>query len=209
MHLPAELVRNLGTNAVIAGMPPPRPPDAAAANLIVSVGRLSPEKGHDVLLRAFARLPRTLDARLVIAGDGPGRSGLEALAQSLAIAPRVRFAGFVPDPGSLLARAALFVSASRFEGLGNAMVEALAWGVPVVSTDAPYGPREILAGGALGRLVPVGDAAALADAIEASLQQSHDPEPLRRRALDFTVERAAHAFRALLIEAGVPLPPAP
>jgi len=147
---------------------------------ILTVGSLKPEKQHDCLLRAFARLPGS--PSLMILGGGDLLASLEALAEELGIADRVAFPGFTADPWPHYASADLFVLSSRFEGLPLVLVEALHAGLPVVSTDCRSGPREILADGAFGALVPPGDEAALAAAMEAALQRPHDPEPGRRRA---------------------------
>src|SRR5262249_58972800 len=102
------------------------------------------------------------------------------------------------DPFAVFRRAELAVSSSRYEGFGNAVVEALACGTPVVATDCPYGPREILDDGRYGELVPVGDADALAAAIDTALDQPVDRKTLMRRGFDYTAERAAESFLALV-----------
>jgi glycosyltransferase involved in cell wall biosynthesis len=165
--------------------------------LIVSVGRLSPEKDHRLLLRALALLPRARDWRLALVGDGPERPALEALAARLGLSNRITFAGYVRDPFAWMMRARIAVCSSIYEGLGNAVIEALACGTAVVSTDCPYGPREILKDGRYGTLVPVGDAAALAAAIMAALEQPVDRKDVMRRGLDYTAERAAACFLEL------------
>ncbi|WP_052732095.1 glycosyltransferase [Devosia geojensis] len=205
---PAQVV-NLGTNAVLTDMGARAPDGTREAGLIVNVARLSREKDHETLLLAFASLIRTHPARLVIVGDGPERARIEQTIAMLGLAGHVTLAGFLADPTPLLARAALFASASRHEGLGNALIEAMALGVPVVATNAPHGPREVLAGGRLGALVPVGDAEALADAMAGALDAPPAPEALRARASDFTVARAAARFANLLRERSLlpaPLP---
>lgn len=171
--------------------------------LVVSVGRLSEEKGFATLLDAMALVRKRRPVRLVIVGEGPDRANLEARIKSLQLDSTVELAGFHSNPDTFLERAQLFVSSSRYEGLGNVIIEALACGVPVVSTDAPYGPREILQDGRWGDLVPVGDARALADAIEQRLGQSDDGQKGKQRAADFTVENAAATFLDILKEMGV------
>jgi glycosyltransferase involved in cell wall biosynthesis len=163
-------------------------------NLIVSVGRLSREKGHMSLLQAVAQLDRDRPWRLALVGDGDERQRLERFAHENGVADRIVFAGYQPDPFSWLMRARVAVIPSRYEGFGNAIVEALACGTPVVATDCPYGPREILADGEYGTLVPVGDAPALASAIRDALGRPADRTRLRVRGLAYTSERAAASF---------------
>lgn len=165
---------------------------------ILTVGSFKAVKNHPLLLRAFARLAHLPSARMMFLGAGSGEVALRALAQELGIADRVIFAGFHPDPTPFYRTADLFVLSSDYEGFGNVIVEALASGTPVVSTDCPSGPSEILEGGRYGTLVPVGDEHALAKAIEAALSNKHDPERLRQRAMDFAPEIAASRYLELL-----------
>ena len=130
--------------------------------VVVSVGRLTPQKNHELLLRAAARM--SIPPRIVLVGDGPERTRLEAVAEDLGIS--VDFRGADPNPYPVIASADVFVLPSRFEGFGVVLVEALALGTPVISTDCPHGPAEILGNGEYGELVPVGDEASLAQAIE-------------------------------------------
>ena len=206
----SEKVVNLGTNAILTTAQLQTlvaAPDHRDPHLIVNIGRLSPEKDHGTLLQAFATLCQSRPVRLVIIGDGPDRPRLEQQACRLGVDRRVTFAGFVADPLPLLQRAALFVSSSRQEGLGNALIEALACGLPVVATDAPHGPREVLAGGRFGALVPVGDAAALADAMARTLGHCPSRQELQARAADFSVERATRRFVAILAAHDLLQPP--
>jgi glycosyltransferase involved in cell wall biosynthesis len=163
-------------------------------DLIVSIGRLSPEKDHRTLLRAVSLLPAERPWRLAIVGEGPERAALEALAHQLGIAAQVIFTGPVADPFPWMMQARVAVCSSLYEGLGNAIIEALACGTPVVSTDCPYGPREILQDGRYGTLTPTGDAAAMAEAVAAALDAVPDRRALMRRGLDYTAARAAEAF---------------
>jgi len=169
------------------------PPDANTGSIptIITVGRLAYQKDHHTLLRAFALARSRLDARLVLVGQGPLRDELTALARELGISDRVIFAGWQQNPFAWMANADLFVLSSRFEGFGNVIIEAMACGLPVVSTDCPSGPGEILAGGDAGILVPVGDAQALADAMCAVLGDSKLRAQLadksRRRAPEFDI----------------------
>lgn len=145
--------------------------------VIVGVGRLTRQKDFATLLRAFAQVRRRRPARLVILGEGEDRAELEALAGELGVAGDVALPGFRDDAMAYMSRAALFVLSSAWEGLPTVLIEALAAGTRVVSTDCPSGPREILQDGRLGALVPVGDAAALAQAIGAALDRPPEPVP--------------------------------
>ena len=120
------------------------------------------------------------------------------LAAELGIARQVLFPGYVNDPAACYEGLDLFVLTSTTEGFGNVLVEAMAAGVPVVSTDAPYGPREIMRDGALGPLVPVGDHQALAEALHRLLDRPTDPVLLRQRASDFEVDKIGDRYLALL-----------
>jgi glycosyltransferase involved in cell wall biosynthesis len=175
-------------------------------DLIVCVGRLSPEKDQHTLLRAMTVLPANRPWRLAIVGDGPERPALEAFARGNGLAGRVDFTGHVADPFAWMMRARVAVCSSVYEGLGNAIIEALACGTPVVSTACPYGPSEILQGGRYGRLVPVGDAAAMAAAIAAAMSEAPDRGALQARGLQHTAAQAAERF--LEIMAGLQAQPA-
>jgi glycosyltransferase involved in cell wall biosynthesis len=130
------------------------------------MGRLVPQKGFDVVIRAFARAADQLTGwRLIIAGEGPERRALEALAEELGIDDRVALPGMVRDNYALLGRASIFVAASRFEGFPNALAEAMACGRAVVATDCPTGPRELTLDGTAGLLVRVDDHVAVSEAL--------------------------------------------
>jgi GalNAc-alpha-(1->4)-GalNAc-alpha-(1->3)-diNAcBac-PP-undecaprenol alpha-1,4-N-acetyl-D-galactosaminyltransferase len=147
--------------------------------LLLGMGRLSPEKGFDVLLAAFARLaPRFPDWRLEILGDGPMRGELTAMVRELGLLGRAALPGFSATPSDRLARGALFCSAARVEGFGLALCEAMACGLPVVATDAPSGPRDIVRPGIDGELVPVDDLDALVGALAKLMG-----DPARRAAM--------------------------
>lgn len=158
----------------------------APAKMILGVGRLYPQKDFATLLKAFALfVGQRQDLRLVIAGEGPERGALTALAEKLGIAAMVDFPGFVPEPARLMIGADVFVLSSRTEGLPGVLIQAMACGARVVSTDCPTGPREILENGRWGRLVPVGDAATMAEAIVSALNDSTPPD-VRRRASSYS-----------------------
>jgi len=171
---------------------------SGAPPVIMAIGRLSVEKDFATLLRAVAALSMPL--RLVILGEGKERPALEALIRRLGIADRVLLPGFVNNATDWLAHAKLFVSSSRFEGFGNAIVEAMQARVPVIATDCPVGPREILDNGRFGQLVPAGDAEALAAAIAQALDNPPDVEKPYARAQDFSAWRCIRAYRALIDE---------
>jgi glycosyltransferase involved in cell wall biosynthesis len=162
--------------------------------IILGAGRLTRQKDFPTLVRAFAQLAPHTDARLIIIGEGGERAALERLIGALGLDSRVDLPGFVRNPSSFMRRARLFVLSSAWEGFGNVLVEAMAVGTPVVSTDCPSGPREILADGAFGALVPPADPQALARAMLGALEQLADPDALRRRAADFDVEIAARRY---------------
>jgi len=191
--VPEQMIARMSANAVINSVATDAPEGAREPGLIVSVGRLSPEKDYATLIRAFAKAAQA-GWRLEIAGEGPMRAPLEALIRQLRMQDRVTLTGFVTDPFPVFSRATLAVSSSQYEGFGNAIVEALACGTPVVATDCPYGPREILADGRYGTLVPLGDADALAKAITQAMTATPDRAALRARAAMHTVSRAADAL---------------
>lgn len=166
--------------------------------VVLGVGRMVPQKDFATLIRAVARLRRERPLRLVILGDGPEREALAGLACRLGIADAVDLPGFDPNPLPFMKAASAFVLSSRWEGMPGVLIEAMACGCPVVSTDCPGGSAEVLRGGELGPLVPVGDADALASAIRSVLDHGGDRPALRARAADFSVEAAAASLEALL-----------
>jgi glycosyltransferase involved in cell wall biosynthesis len=143
--------------------------------VLVAAGRLTAQKDFATLLRAVALLG---EVRLLVLGEGEQRRGLDLLARELGVADRVDLAGFTANPYPSYRAADAFVLSSRWEGLPTVLVEALVLGVPVVATDCPSGPAEILAGGRWGRLVPPGDPQAMATAIRATLAAGRPgPDP--------------------------------
>lgn len=164
--------------------------------VVLGAGRLVPAKDYESLLRAFARVRARRRARLVILGEGSERPRLERLAVTLGIDADVQMPGFVGNPYRYMRRAAVFALTSRWEGFGNVLVEAMACGTPVVSTDC-YGPREILEDGHHGLLVPVGDAESLAGAIEAQIDGPR-AAPAAAHAATFAVETAVDRYREIL-----------
>lgn len=168
---------------------------------VLAVGTLKPIKDFGTLLDAFATLVRQVDARLLILGEGECRLALEAQVLRLGLQGRVFIPGFVKDTEPYYQTADLHVLSSKGEGFGNVVVEALAAGTPVVSTDCPNGPREILSDGRFGRLVPVGDAAALSVAMQDTLAAPPDPASLKARAQDFSIDKAVEQYLQVLLPA--------
>lgn len=168
--------------------------------VVLAAGRLKKHKDHATLLRAFQVLARNRDLRLIVLGEGERQRRLEERVRALGLADKVSLPGWVDNPFAFMARAALFVLSSRHEGLPSVLIQALACGCPVVSTDCPSGPSEILEGGRIGPLVPVGDHAALADAMERVLDHPPDREMLMRRAAFFSADRAVDAYERLIAE---------
>jgi glycosyltransferase involved in cell wall biosynthesis len=184
LRLPAGRIRVIENPVVTARLhdlataPPPHPWFAdGGAPVVLAVGRLTPQKRFDTLLRAFATARGQADLRLVVLGEGPERAALEALARELGIDAQVALPGFVDNPFAAMRHAGVFVLSSAWEGLPNALIQALALGAAVVSTDCPSGPREVLDGGELGELVPIDDAAALAVAMLTALARGPRPPP--------------------------------
>lgn len=167
--------------------------------VVLGVGRLAAQKDFPTLLRAFAQVRAKRDARLVILGEGRKRRQLETLAASLGIKQDIDLPGFAENPFRYMARAAVFVLSSGYEGLPGVLIQAMACGCPVVSTDCPSGPREILQDGAQGPLVPVGDDRAMADAILAALKTPPGREKLKARAGDFSLDHAVDQYLDVLL----------
>lgn len=188
--------------------------------VVLSVGRLNTQKRFDSLIRAVAIARRSRSIRVIILGEGEERPNLKALIGELGLDESVLLLGFQTNPYAFMARASLYVMSSAFEGFPNVLVEAMACGLPIVSTDCPSGPREILGmdgvgAGAFGTLVPVDDANALAQGILAELERSRDRSLSQRRARRFSSERAAAKYVDLFCAqpcvgrsiTGVPWPP--
>lgn len=167
--------------------------------VVLSVGRLCPQKDFGTLLAAFARLRERLPSRLIILGEGPDRAALQSAVTEKGLTGSVALPGFQPNPYAYMACAAVYALSSRWEGLPTVLIEALACGSPVVSTDCPSGPREILGGGRWGRLVPVGDADALAGALEAAIREPN-ARPSPESWAEFEADRAAARYEQVLLE---------
>lgn len=159
---------------------------------IGTMGRLVDQKDHVTLLNALRQLHEEHKVRLLIMGEGPRRSELEKVVQTLGMEEQVDFLGFVSNPYSVLAECDIFVLSSLWEGLPTALIEAMAVGVPSVSTDCPCGPSEIIEDGKTGLLVPVGEANGLARAINRLIEDRE----LRRKLGDAGKDSVREKFSA-------------
>lgn len=189
-----------------AGEPVPHPWFALGEPpVILGVGRLTPQKDFPTLLRAFALVRARRRARLVIVGEGraDARDSLLKLAAELGCAEDVSLPGFTHNPFCFMANASVFVLSSLHEGLPGVLIQALACGVPVVSTDCPSGPREILESGRYGRLIALGDFSAMADAVGEALADPGDRTARMARGRHFSVERAVDRYLGLLSATGL------
>lgn len=167
--------------------------------IVIAVGSLKPAKDYATLIRAIHRLQDTKDTYLVILGDGQNKDNLIELSKGLGIRNRVSFPGFVDNPYAYITKANVLVLSSAWEGFGNVLVEAMACGTPVVSTDCPGGPSEILNEGEYGPLVPVGDEKEMARVIEEVLSDPIDPLMLETRARDFAIEPIVDKYEEVLL----------
>jgi glycosyltransferase involved in cell wall biosynthesis len=164
---------------------------------LLSAGRLVEHKDFSTLLQAFHCIHKFIPHNLVILGKGPLENKLKAMIKELHLTSRVIMPGFMQNPFPVFRAASLFVLASVSEGFGNVLVEALASGTPVVSTDCPGGPKEILMNGKYGMLVPVKNVNKLAQAIMHTLKNPINPDVLQRRAADFALDKIALQYRAI------------
>lgn len=170
----------------------------SAQPLVLATGRLTHQKAFDVLLHAFTHVHKETNARLIILGDGELRPELEALRTNLQLDNVVDMPGYIKNPYAYMASSDLFVLSSHHEGLGVVLLEALAVGTPIVSTDCPSGPAEIIGNNEWGLLAPVDDPVALSEAIVSSLRTQHDTKALKQRAAMFDVAAVADRYLALI-----------
>lgn len=194
-----ELIRNLANVPIPKGCTyiNDRP-------VIISIGRLEVQKGFDLLIQASARLiDRGYDHTLIILGEGSQRQYLLDLASQLNISKKVFLPGFISNPFPLLKAAKIFVSASRVEGFGQAILEALALGVPVVATNCNTGPSEILDGGNFGKLVIPEDVIALTNAMEELFSPEENEKYSHlgyQRALNYSLDHIVNLWKETLFE---------
>ena len=168
--------------------------------IIIGAGRLQKQKDFSTLIQAFAMVRKVKPCRLLILGQGPLRHELEAQIERCGLKKVAALPGFVDNPFPWFRRASVFVLSSRWEGMPNVLLQAMACGTPVVATDCPSGPRECLKDGAYGTLVPVSDAAQLAEAILAALRS---PRRADAAAAVLLEHDAVHAARCYLEVAGL------
>ena len=168
--------------------------------VILSAGRLTKVKDHTTLLRAFAEVVDSRPARLIILGEGAERDNLLQLAERLGIAEQVDLPGFKVNPFAYMSKSDVFVLSSRYEGFPNVLVQAMACGTPVVSTDCRSGPSEILKDGKWGKLVPMGGWRSMADAIIATLDDPPSTEHLVHRASSYSVETSVDRYIEVLLQ---------
>ncbi len=166
--------------------------------VILGIGRLGNAKDFGTLVRAFSKVRSELDCRLLILGEGRQHSRLNQLAVDLGLEGDIELPGFKANPYCFLARSDLFVLSSRWEGSPNTLTEALALGVPVVSTDCDSGPREVLQEGRYGMLVPVENPEVLAKAILRTLAEPPDPEKLKEAVKNYTYLNSAEHYLRIL-----------
>lgn len=175
-------------------------PKEANTKYILSVGRLSKEKDFATLINAFEKVHDVICSKLIIIGEGPEREKLENLISKKNLENSISLSGFSANPYATLKHGDLFVLSSLTEGLPTVIIEALYCGVPVISTDCPSGPREILENGKFGKLVSVGDESELASEILRTLDESVDKEKLKARSLRFSSENAVINYTNLIEE---------
>lgn len=165
--------------------------------VFLAVGRLAEQKDFSTLIKAFALLVKQREARLLILGEGESRNELETMINKLGIGQYVSLPGFVENPFAYMYKANAFVLSSRWEGLANVLPEAMACGCPVIATDCPNGPKEVLEAGKYGSLVPIGDVVALSKAMLQVLDAPVNRDVLVQRAMCFSIERAVSEYLAL------------
>ncbi len=172
--------------------------DYRIAPVVLSVGRLAAAKDHATLIKAFALVILARRAKLIILGDGPERESLIKLVEQLNLSEYVDLPGFKANPYTYMSKASVFALSSRYEGFPNVLVQAMACGTPVVSTDCRSGPREILEDGRWGRLVPVGDWRAMSKAIIQALDNPPPSGQISARASVFSADAAIDRYLEVL-----------
>ena len=168
--------------------------------IILSAGRLARVKDFPTLLQAFRRVSRNREVRLILLGEGSWRNRLGNMIRKMGLQEKVSLPGWVSNPYAFMSRASMFVLSSKFEGLGNVLIEAMACGCPCVSTNCPAGPAEILDNGRFGPLVPVGNDSALAKAMERVLDSPPDKDALLARAQEFSLDASVELYERMILD---------
>lgn len=188
----------------LSSMQPEHPFLEGGAPIVVAAGRLVAQKRFDILIEAFGMILSEMDARLIILGEGPEEEPLKKLAGDRGILGKVSFAGFQKNLYSFLSKAAVFVLSSNYEGLPMVMLEAMACGAPVISSDCRSGPREILENGRCGLLVPPDDAGALSREMTRLLNdgtlRGHFSRMGKERAEDFSIEKIIKQYERVICD---------
>ncbi|MEW6001943.1 MAG: glycosyltransferase [Nitrospirota bacterium] len=194
---------DLNRIAALSSLPVEHPFFKDAVPLVISVGRFVWQKRFDTLIKAFSLVLKEIDARLILVGEGPEKEKLEKMVKGLQIEDKVFFTGFLNNPYKFLSKADIFALSSSYEGLPVAILEAMACGVPVISTDCRSGPREILQDGKSGLLVPVGDELSLSEAILTLLKNQPLREKFsrlgRERVNDFSVRKIVRQYENIIL----------
>ncbi|MDD4527926.1 MAG: glycosyltransferase [Candidatus Margulisbacteria bacterium] len=169
--------------------------------IIISIGRLFPSKNYSFLIRSFKKVATEVpNINLVILGEGPLKKQLIDLSKVLRIEKNVHFFGFVNNPYKYLKHSDVFVLSSTYEGFGNVIVEALAVGIPVVSSDCPGGPKEILDNGKYGKLIPINDEDAMADALISTLRANIDKKMLIERSKLYSIKKITDEYCEVIFQ---------
>ena len=168
--------------------------------LIVSIGRLTKQKNHITLLKAFNKIHSNIDCNLYIIGEGSERRNLEKFIKNNNIDDKVKLLGYQNNPWKFLSKSNLFVLPSIWEGFGNVIVESMLIGIPVISSDCPSGPREILNNGKSGKLFQVGDYNHLANIIKETISSDNSKliNYAKLRSKDFTIEKITQEYQKVL-----------
>lgn len=205
-HISRERITTIAVNPVVtrqllesAAQVPTHPwLTDGGSPVILGVGRFSRQKDYVTLIKAFGIVRTTRPCRLLLIGDGEERAMLEAAALATGHMEDIAMPGFMAEPFAAMKNCAVFVLSSRYEGLPNVLIEAVACGAPIISTDCPSGPTDVLEGGRWGKLVPVGNEIAMAQAIFNVLDNPPDRAKLAERGLDFTVDRSIDCYLPVL-----------
>lgn len=201
-----QIQRECAEQSLHEALPPKKRP------VVLSVGRLDPQKDHMTLLRAVSALPDDERPDVWIVGEGPLRAGIQSLVGELGLTESVHLLGWRRDVFAVMQEADIFVLSSRYEGFANVVVEALACNLPVIATDCPYGPSEILDGGRYGMLVPLADACALTESLKLLLADGERRAALAAagpdRAAQFDISVVGEHYERLLEEVATRSSPA-